>query len=94
MGVLCSGKLLGVEFAPEVDINTELELTPQEAAAGGEKEISYKRGKSKKKLIVNIPPNTKAGTRIKLKGMGLKEKKKTGDLYLHIKVKKEQKPLE
>jgi len=87
-------KLLGVEIPPELDLHTELELTSQEAAAGSEKEVSYKRGRSKKKLMVSIPPGTRNGTRIRLSGMGLKGEKKTGDLYLHIRIKKEKKPLE
>ena len=80
-------KLLGIEFAPDLDIHTELELTSQQAAAGGEKEVSYKRGKRNKKLLVVIPPGAKTGTRIRLRGMGLKEKGKTGDLYLRIIIK-------
>jgi len=80
-------RLLGVEFAPNLDLRTELELTTHEAAAGGEKEVSYKRGKRNKKLMVRIPPGAKTGTKIRLRGMGLKEKGKTGDLYLRIIIK-------
>ncbi len=85
-------KLLGIEYTPDLDLHIELKLTAEEAAAAGEKEVAYKRGKREKKLIVKIPPNAKTGTRIRLKGMGLTQNKKTGDLYLHIKVIK-QSPL-
>jgi len=80
-------RLLGVEYTPNLDLHNELELTPEEAAAGGEKEFTYKRGKRKKRLMVKIPPGAKPGTRIRLKGMGLVENKNAGDLYLHIKIK-------
>jgi len=44
-------------------------------------------GKQTRKLMVKIPPGVKAGTKIRLKDMGIIEGKKSGDLYLHIKVK-------
>jgi DnaJ-class molecular chaperone len=34
-----------------------------------------------------LPPGVKSGTKIRLKGMGIIKGKKTGDLYLEIKVK-------
>jgi len=82
-------KLLGIEYTANLDLHIELELTPEEATASGEKEVSYKRGKRKKKLMVKVPPGVKSGTKIRLKGMGLVENKKAGDLYLHIRVKKQ-----
>jgi DnaJ-class molecular chaperone len=81
-------KLLGIEYTPDLDLHIELELSPEEATTGGEKEVNYKRGKRKKKLMVRIPPEVKPGTRIRLKGMGLTENKKAGDLYLHIRIKR------
>jgi DnaJ-class molecular chaperone len=82
-------RLLGVEFEPPkvLDRHMELEILPAEAASGGEKRVTYKRDGRKKKLMVKIPPGIKTGTKIRLKGMGAKEGKKSGDLYLHIKVK-------
>lgn len=79
-------KLLRIDYKPDLDLHTELVLTPAEIYAGVEKEITYKRGKRRKKLIVRIPPSAKKGTKIRLKGMGMVENKKAGDLYLHIKV--------
>jgi curved DNA-binding protein len=83
-------KLLGADFYPldrrSLDFHTELELSADEAAGGGEKEINYKRGNRNKKIMVKIPPGVKSGTRIRLKGMGLTDNKKSGDLYLHIKI--------
>jgi len=82
-------KLLGIEYTPNLDIHIELSLTAEEIAAAGEKEVSYKRGSRTKKLILKIPPTARTGTRIRLKGMGLTDNKKKGDLYLHIKVIKQ-----
>ncbi len=71
----------------ELDQHIELEISPAEAAAGGEENLNHKRGNKTTKLMVKIPPGVKTGTQIRLKGMGLVEDKKQGDLYLHIKVK-------
>ena len=69
-----------------LDCHIELELSPAEAGASGERPVSYKRGRRTKKLMVKIPAGVKSGTRIRLKGMGLTENKQSGDLYLHVKV--------
>ncbi len=69
------------------DRHVELEISSAEAVTGCEKQVTYKRGKGTKKLMVQIPPGVKPGTKIRLKGMGMMEDKKSGDLYLDIKVK-------
>lgn len=79
-------KLLGIEYTPNLDMHIELSLTAEEIVVGGEKEVSYKRGRRTKRLILKIPPASRTGTKIRLKGMGLTDNKKKGDLYLHIKV--------
>ena len=84
-------RLFGFEYEPSLkqglDQHIEVEIPLAEAASGGEREVSYKRDGRKKRLMVKIPPGVKPGTKIRLKGMGAKESKKSGDLYLHIKVK-------
>ena len=82
-------KLFGLEYQPahNLDPHIELEITPAEASNGGEKQVTYKRGNETKKLMVKIPSGIKPGTKIRLKSMGIKEDKKSGDLYLHIKFK-------
>jgi DnaJ-class molecular chaperone len=84
-------KLFGFEYKAlpkqNLDQHSELEISPDEAAAGCEKGITYKRGKQTKKLMVKVPAGVKPGTKIRLRRMGIRENKKSGDLYLHIKVK-------
>ena len=84
-------KLFGAQYEslikPDLDLHIELELSPTEAATGGEKPVIYKRGKKPKQLLVKIPAGVKSGTKIRLKGMGIIDDKKAGALYLHIKVK-------
>jgi len=81
-------KMLGLESFPYqgADLYHEIVLSQKEAAVGGEKRIKYKRGKEKKKLIVNIPPGVTEGTKIRLKGMGLKGVS-TGDLYVVVRIR-------
>ena len=84
-------KLFGFQFEPlpkhNLDQYIELEISPDEAATGCEKDITNKRGKQTKKLMVKIPKGIKPGTKIRLRGMGTTGDKKSGNLYLHIKVK-------
>jgi DnaJ-class molecular chaperone len=49
--------------------------------------VTYKRNGRKKKLVVKIPAGIRSGTKIRLRGMGAQKGKKSGDLYLHIKIK-------
>lgn len=87
-GKFVLGKLFSFQFGPvqNLDQHIELEISPTEAAAGGEKGITYKRGNQTKRLIVKIPSGVKPGTRIKLRGAGAVGHEKQGDLYLHIKI--------
>jgi DnaJ-class molecular chaperone len=84
-------RLLGGEpgaVAPSsLDQHREIEISASEAASGSEKRVTYKRGTASKKLMVKILPGVKTGTRIRLKGMGQTGNNKSGDLYLHVRVK-------
>ncbi len=90
VGKFALRKLFGFQFEPlpkqNLDQHIELEVSPDEAAAGGEKDITYQRGSQTKKLMVKIPPGVKTETKIRLSGMGAVDNKKKGDLYLHIKI--------
>ncbi len=79
-------KLFGIEYTANLDIQLELVLNTEEALAGGEKEIEYIKGNRKKKLMVKIPAGITTGAKIRLKGMGLTKKGKTGDLFVNIKI--------
>ncbi len=84
-------KLFGFQYEAlpkqSLDQHIELEISLAEATAGCEKRIIYKREKQAKKLMVKIPPGIKTGTKIRLKGVSIIKGQKSGDLYLHIKVK-------
>lgn len=85
-------KLFGVQpdansiSSAGLDQHHELELSAQEASAGGEKEFVYQRGKRTTRLSVKIPRGIKSGAKIRLRGMGLTEGNRAGDLYLHVKI--------
>lgn len=68
----------------------DIEITSAEAAAGGEKPVSYKQGNETRRFLVVIPPGIKSGTKIRLHGMGITVDGKTGDLYLRVVVKGER----
>ena len=71
-----------------LDKHLGLEISQSEALSGGEIPIAYRRGRKQTRLMVKIPVGVRTGTKILLKNMGLVKGKNTGDLYLHVKVKK------
>ena len=71
---------------PNLDQHQELEISNYEAIVGGEKAFILKQGKKSKKLMVKIPAGIQPGTQIRLKGLGAKKGKQTGDLYLRVKL--------
>ena len=82
-------RLFGIQIQeppPVLDRQQDLEISAEEARAGGEKQINFKIGRKKKKLMVKIPPGIQSGTQIRLKGMGEKKGGRTGDLYLRVSV--------
>jgi molecular chaperone DnaJ len=82
-------KLFGIQYEPpqpSLDQYQELEVTPIEAKNGGEKTFQYHNGRKIKKLMVKIPAGVQTGTQIRLRGMGQQNGKKTGDLYLRVKL--------
>jgi curved DNA-binding protein CbpA len=85
-------RLFGIEYKPDLNIQTELEINAQETLSGVEKEITYQRGNRKKRLMVKIPAGIATGTKIRLKGMGLEQKNSKGDLIIYVTVR-QQSPL-
>ncbi len=91
IGKFMLGKLFGFQYEPlpgnDLDYHMELAIFPAEAVSGCEKPVNRKQDNGTKKLLVKIPPRVKPGTKIRLKGMGITTGNKSGDLYLHIKIK-------
>jgi len=90
VGAFTLRHVFGLQLEPlpqELDQHIDLEISPEEAKAGGEKKISYKRGKKTTRLMVRIPAGIKSGTQIRLKNMGMSKDKKEVDLYINVTVK-------
>lgn len=93
LGCFILKRVFGLQYAePKVretlDKHLELEISPAEVIAGGEKQVTYGHGRRKKKLMVNILPGVKTDTKIRLKNVGYLKGNRSGDLYLHMKAKK------
>lgn len=70
------------------DINETIRLSPEFARSGGP--YAYHHHRRSKKLVVNIPADTRDGQQIRLSRMGATGKNggEPGDLYLKVKYKK------
>jgi curved DNA-binding protein len=82
-------RMFGVQIPDtpvNLDISQDFEITAAEAGSGGEKQYLHRSGLKTRKLMVKIPAGIEAGTRIRLKGLGKKEGRRTGDLYLLVKI--------
>jgi DnaJ-class molecular chaperone len=66
------------------DLTYNLTLDSEEAQRGTWVTIAIDRGQGREKLKVRIPPGTRSGTRLRLKGKGLIQDRGTGDLYLTV----------
>jgi len=71
-----------------LDIVYDLTLTRGDADSGSKVRIAFKRSKRPEKLEVTIPPGTKSGSRLRLRGKGMRDPRggPPGDLYLHVSV--------
>jgi DnaJ-class molecular chaperone len=89
MGNFAVKKIFGVSLEPPLVLDTyqDLELTPAEAVSGGEKEVVCRVNNKTKKLMVKVPAGIGSGTHIRLKGLGLKKGRQTGDLFLKVVLK-------
>lgn len=59
-----------------------IEITSQEARAGGRKRVAIQRDGHGEELLVKIPPGVRQGTRLRLRGKGVNG----DDLYLRVKI--------
>ena len=94
LGQKIAGSLLGDKKAlpergdrapglPE-DLSYRLSVSREEARRGLWVNIAVDRGEGQETLRVKIPPGTKPGTRLRLKGKGMKRSGQEGNLYLII----------
>lgn len=71
----------------DLDIRGWINVTPREAFLGTRKLISVKHGFGQKSFLVTIPPGTRDGTLLRLKGLGLRNAQgEVGDLYLEVRL--------
>jgi len=86
-----AAKKFGVTFPVQGrDLEDHIEITPEQASAGGKITYTYTKRKTQKELSVKIPPGMRDGQKIMLKGMG-EEGKNGGDpgnLYLRVNIRK------
>jgi DnaJ-class molecular chaperone len=81
--------LFGVQVReplPALDVYREWHISRAEAERDEEKGFSYWQGINRRRLLIKIPADVKTGMRIRLRGMGKKQDRRTGDLYLVIKI--------
>ncbi len=71
----------------ELDISGAITITRREAAYGARKLISIPQGLKKRSLFVTIPPGAHEGTRLRLKGLGQRDREgNRGDLFLEVRI--------
>ncbi|MDD5190191.1 MAG: DnaJ domain-containing protein [Dehalococcoidales bacterium] len=75
----------------QLDEHFNVELSAGQAVNGTTQKIAVKRGWKNKKYLVKIPAATADGTTIRLTGAGKKDKQRTGDIYLHVSVREDEK---
>ena len=70
------------------DLDYELQISLEEAAFGGEKQVIYKIGKERKEVKVKIPSGIADGQKLRLAGKGLSDIPglPPGDLFFNIKI--------
>lgn len=70
-----------------LDLYETVRVTPYEAAAGTRKIINISRGVRKRMYRVVIPPGTRDGSVLRLKGLGGQDRQgDKGDLYLKVRI--------
>lgn len=77
----------GTQQVHTLDHHADLDLTVEEAAKGSEKQIVVQRNGRMKRLMVTVPPGIRSGNKIRLRGMGIAGNGRTGDLYLHVRIR-------
>lgn len=74
-------------LGPDPHLYGIITITPHEAAGGTRKLINIPSGFRKRLLRVTVPPGVKAGSRLRLKGLGKEtDSNQRGDLYLKVSI--------
>jgi curved DNA-binding protein CbpA len=72
---------------PEIDLTLPLSLTRSEAQGGCRKRVMLNRGSVLDEMLVTVPPGTRAGTRLRLRGRGRAAPGGGhGDVYLTVEI--------
>ena len=72
----------------ELDVYGRISISPKEGHLGARKLISIPEGLRKRTIQVTIPAGVEQGTRLRLKGLGRKDKDgNQGDLYLEVEIR-------
>jgi membrane associated rhomboid family serine protease len=76
-----------VSFGQDPDMYGNISITKREAVFGARKLVNIPEGFKKRMFVLNIPPGTSTGSKLRLSGLGRQLNGKTrGDFYLKIKV--------
>jgi len=71
----------------ELDIYGAITITRREASHGARKLITIPQGFKKRSLFVTVPPGVHEGTRLRLKGLGRRDREgNPGDLFLEVRI--------
>jgi DnaJ-class molecular chaperone len=80
-------RLLGLPGAGAGDVTFPLRLTRAEAGAGTRKRVTLRRADGDDEVVVTVPPGTRQGTRLRLRGKGrARTGGARGDAYLVVEV--------
>ena len=79
-----------LEQKQEKDLRYNVTIAPEEARLGTELNLAYTRGDRRVKLEVKVPPGTREGTVLRVRGKGLEggPGEQPGDLYLRVHISK------
>ena len=74
-----------VSFGQDPDMYGSISITKREALFGARKLVNIPEGFKKRMFLVNIPPGTSEGSRLRLSGLGRKlNGERRGDFYLKV----------